>query len=179
MSEYGETWSAWDAQCDPRSQRVNDALQPVQVRSGVEAVNGVTPLMIVDAMERAAAGVDDDEFEAGFAEGKAAGRAAGVRAMLEFVFKDGYHPGVSMRRLYGLAQKLAPEQVAQMSGADLGSMFGETRAAWDYRVLAMFEGTGVKGRDGKREGSKQRMSEAQRGNVNRVNGAKKRRALGE
>lgn len=180
MSSYGEGWSAWDMQTDARAQRVNDALKPVQVRSGMGAVNGVTPLMEVDAMEQAALGVDDgedDDFERGRAEGYAEGRRAGARAFLEFCFKDGYHPGVSMRRLYGMAQKLSPDLIAQMSGADCGSMFGETRAAWDYRLLAMFDGTGVKGRDGKREGAKEKYRQAQMGNSNRKNGAKRSRQL--
>lgn len=176
MSSYGEGWSAWDAQSDACAQQVNDALKPVQARSGMGAVCGITPLMEIDAMERDAAG--DNDYEAGHAEGYAEGRAAGVRAMLDFVYLDGYHPGVAMRRLYGLAQKLSPQLIAEMSGADLGGMFGETRAAWNHRVLAMFRGTGVKGRDEKREGAKDKMSEAQQGNKNRSNGAKRCRALG-
>ncbi|MGB0991715.1 MAG: hypothetical protein ACPG32_04510 [Akkermansiaceae bacterium] len=166
-------FSPWEAQSDPRAQRVNDALRPVVARTGIDAVNGITPLMEVVAAEGSAC--DDEDFEAGRWEG----RIEGLREALFLIFEDGYHPGLSMRRLYALAARIAPETIACMSAADLGSMFGETRAAFDNRMNKMFEGTGVRGRDQKRMGSVEKMRESAGGNDNRANGEKKKRILGE
>lgn len=177
MSSYGKKWSAWDEQSEAGGKRVNAALHGVQVRSGVGAVDTMTPLDVVCALEEGVELVEESDYDEGYAAGVLAGRSEGMVSALNFIFKDGYHPGVVMRRAYGLAQKLRPALIACMSMADLGSMFGETRAAWQARMKMLFKGVNIRSRSEKRVGAKSRMAEAQRGNKNRVNGAKRDRQV--
>lgn len=171
------SWSAWDAQSDPRLERVNDALRPVVARTGIDAVHGVTPLMEVAMLEEAEALTEDDAYEEGLVEGHRLGAVDGMRETLRIIFKDGYHPGLAARRLYCLAQRMAPELIAEMSLADLGSMFGETRQAFEARMDKVFGDSGVRGRDQKRKGAAERMAAAQMGNTNRKQGELKKRIL--
>ena len=172
-----QTWSAWDAQTDAQA-RVNESLSPVVRRSGVDAVQEMTPLDFVMAMDDVDTSNDDD-YNAGRECGLEEGRLDGVRIALRMIFKDGYHPGLSMRRLYALALKLESGLVSDMSAADLGCMFGEGRAAFDKRMLLMFRPMGLRSRDQKRESVVRKLRVAQRGNGNRRNGKLKAKVLND
>ncbi len=64
-------------------------------------------------------------------------RAETALRMLMFIFRDGPHPGWTMRNLYILAHRLKPELLQGMPVESSGAMFGETREAFQARVRIM------------------------------------------
>jgi len=59
--------------------------------------------------------------------------------VLDFCFAEGPHPGKVMRRLYALVKKYRPELIWDMGYRDLGSLFGETGAAMEFRIGAILD----------------------------------------
>lgn len=141
--------------------RINEALRVAYQREGRQVI---VPMTIPEIFEQAP-GDGEEELRIK--------TEAAVR-MLLFVFQDGPHPGCTMRLLYLLAQRLKPELVLNMSGAELADMFGETRAAWSARMIRLFNGylkargaRAVKGRTQKSDSAVALYSSAARGNTNR------------
>lgn len=109
-------------------------------------------------------------------------RTEAFRALMDFLFADGPHPGVVVRRVYALAKAICPARLAYMSLADLGLMLGETRAAQSWRVKKIFsyklQAAGAKATHAafqKRAGAVAKYAAAQKGNTNRK-GRRKRAA---
>jgi hypothetical protein len=144
--------------------RMNTALAVAYQREGREAITTETPMTMAQLLEE---GPGDHEEELKI-------RSEAVNQMLHFLFGDGPHPGCTTRRLYLLAQRLQPELILHMSGAELADMFGETRAAWSARNKRIFTGylkargaKGARGRLQKSETAAAKYAEAARGNTNR------------
>lgn len=94
--------------------------------------------------------------------------------LLHFIFQDGEHPGCTTRLLYLLAQRMQPELILHMSGAELADMLGETRAAWSARNKRIFTGylkargsKAAKGALQKSDSASAKYALAARGNTNR------------
>ena len=142
---------------------MNAVLAVAYQREGREAITTATPMTFADIFEQAPA--DGEE------EGRIRGEAA-IR-LLHFIFQDGPHPGNTTRLLYLLAQRLAPELVLSMSGAELADMLGETRAAWsarNKRIEGYLKARGAKaakGRMQKSDTAVAKYASAARGNTNR------------
>jgi hypothetical protein len=180
--------------------RINTALAVAYQREGREAVEMNTPMTLAQIMEPAPAGfVDerDDLFEQcrdamrtkfGAAGETMVSRLLHVHAAVEaesirretllrllfFQFQDGPHPGCTTRLVYLLAQRLAPELLLNMCGAELADMLGETRAAWSARNKRIFTGylkargaKAAKGRMQKSDTAAAKYASAARGNTNR------------
>jgi hypothetical protein len=146
-------------------ERIEGTLARVYRRNGYEGVSMRTPLGEVIAREEGRAPEDDPDADPIYDA-----RSEGFRAAMRYVFADGPHPGLSMRRLYALARAIDPGLIAQMNGTDLAEMFGETRAAQSARVKMMF--TGYSGKKPKlpfqkTASARERMAAAQMGNQNR------------
>lgn len=98
---------------------------------------------------------------------------------LNFIFADGPHPGVVMRRVYAAAWAFRKDLVGDMSQRDLAKMFAETPAAMNWRINRMFtdylKSAGVRGRIAgqKTLGAVESYRTAQQGNQNRKGGKKK------
>lgn len=145
--------------------RMNTALAVAYQREGREAVEMNTPMTFAELFEERAAGDSDEVPQI---------RRETVIRMLHFVFQDGPHPGCVTRLVYLLAQRLAPELVLSMSGAELADMIGETRAAWSARNKRIFTGylkargaKAAKGRMQKSDTASAKYASAARGNTNR------------
>lgn len=180
--------------------RMNTTLAVAYQREGREAITTATPVTMAELMEPAPQGAAeerDDLLEAArdamrekFGPGgeaqidrllhvHAAVEAAAIRRetllrLLFFQFQDGPHPGCTTRLVYLMAQRLAPELVLSMSGAELADMLGETRAAWSARNKRIFTGylkargaKAAKGRMQKSDTHAERCASAARGNTNR------------
>jgi hypothetical protein len=116
--------------------RINNVLAVAYQRGGRESITRATPATMAELFEIAEladrAAEDDEAGEKTLSEGA-------IR-MLQFAFAEGGHPGCVLRRVYMLAQRLSPALVANMNGAELGDIFGETRAAWSARIQRVFTG---------------------------------------
>lgn len=110
-------------------------------------------------------------------------RMRSLTGLLRFAFYDGPAAGVVVRRVFALA-KWRPTSSAllfDMTLAHLGAMFGETRAAWSWRVkrlvnrfLTLANSThGVKAGYQRTDEACAHCASAQRGNQNRIGGAAK------
>lgn len=144
--------------------RINDVLRVAYQREGRAVITSETPLTIAEVFEQAP-GDGEEELRI---------KGETVMRFLMFIFQDGPHPGCTMRLLYLLTQRLKPELLLNMSGAELADMFGETRAAWSARQIRMFNGylrargaRAVKGRNQKSDTASASYALAARGNTNR------------
>ncbi len=143
---------------------MNAALATAYQKSGREAVTTATPMSFAQLFE--AAPGDGEEIRQVQCET--------LIRMLHFIFQDGPHPGCTTRLTYLLAQRLAPELVLNMSGAELADLLGETRAAWSARNKRIFTGylkargaKAAKGRMQKSDTACAKYASASRGNTNR------------
>lgn len=143
---------------------MNAVLATAFQREGRVAVEASTPRTMAELFEQAP-GDGDEEMRIKM--------ETAVR-LLHFCFQDGAHPGCTMRLFYLLTQRLAPELVRRMSGAELAELFGETRAAWSARNKRLFTGylkargaRAAKGHFQKSDTHAARCAAAQRGNTNR------------
>lgn len=144
--------------------RINEVLRVAYQREGRAAITSETPMTIAQVFEQAP---DDGEQELKI-------KAEAVIRLLLFIYQDGPHPGCTMRLLYLLAQRLKPELLLNMSGAELADIFGETRAAWSARNKRLFTGylqargaKGARGHTQKSETAVRKYASAARGNTNR------------
>jgi hypothetical protein len=145
------------------ARRIRASLAQVAAKHGY-AAEGVTTRTPLDALleaEEAAAGPEGE-------------RADVLKKMMHYFYADGKHPGAVLRRVFGLAKAIAPELLGDMTLAELGLMFGETRAAQQWRIKKIFsdyqKGAGAKGfkaRFQKSEAASAAAARAQRGNQNR------------
>lgn len=145
-------------------ERMNTALAVAYQREGRTVVEANTPLTFAELLELAPG---DGEQERRL-------QMETLLRLLFFIFQDGPHPGCTTRILYLLAQRLAPELVLCMSGAELADMLGETRAAWSARNKRIFTGylkargaKAAKGRLQKSDTAVAKYASAARGNTNR------------
>lgn len=145
-------------------QRINTALAVAFQKEGREAITTATPMTLSEMFEQAPG--DNDEVSQI--------RSETVNRMLHFIFQDGAHPGCTLRLLYLLAQRLAPDLILNMSGAELADMLGETRAAWSARNKRIFTGylkargsKAPRGSNQKSDTHAERCASAARGNTNR------------
>jgi len=144
--------------------RMNTALAVAYQREGREAITTATPMTFAELFELAPG---DGEEERRL-------QMETVARLLFFIFQDGAHPGCTTRLLYLLAQRLKPELILSMNGAELADMLGETRAAWSARNKRIFTGylkargvRAAKGRNEKSDTHAERCASAARGNTNR------------
>jgi hypothetical protein len=144
--------------------RINTTLAVAYQREGREAITVASPRSCAELLE----GAPGDSEEIGKV------RSEAIKRMLYFIFQDGPHPGCTLRLLYLLVQRLDPELLLNMSGAELADMLGETRAAWSARNKRIFSGylkaRGAKAARGvfqKSEAACGKYALAARGNVNR------------
>lgn len=143
---------------------MNATLAVAYQREGREAITTATPMTFAEMCEQAPGdGPEVPQI-----------RREAVTRMLHFIFQDGPHPGCTTRLLYLLAQRLAPELVLAMNGAELADMLGETRAAWSARNKRIFTGylkargaKAAKGRLQKSDAAGLKYASAARGNTNR------------
>lgn len=145
-------------------ERINVALATAYQREGREAITTATPMSLAQLFEQAP---DDGE------DAMRLKQETAVR-LLHFIFQDGAHPGCTTRLLYLLAQRLQPELILHMSGAELADMLGETRAAWSARNKRIFTGylkargsKAAKGALQKSDTASAKYALAARGNTNR------------
>lgn len=181
-------------------ERMNTALAVAYQREGREAITTATPITLAEVMERAPVGAEEEREElreqatdairekfGAAGEGMiarllhvhAAVEAEAIRRetllrLLHFQFQDGPHPGCTTRLVYLMAQRVAPELVLCMSGAELADMLGETRAAWSARNKRIYTGylkargaKAAKGRHQKSDTADAKYASAARGNTNR------------
>lgn len=152
------------ARINGHEERMNAALAVAYQRDGREAITTATPMTFAQLFEQAP-GDGEEELKM---------KAETVTRLLHFIFQDGQHPGCTTRLLYLLAQRLAPELVLNMTGAELADMLGETRAAWSARNKRIFTGylkargsKAAKGRLQKSDTASAKYALAARGNTNR------------
>lgn len=98
---------------------------------------------------------------------------------LNFIFADGPHPGVVMRRVYAAAWAFRKDLIGDMSQRDLAKMFGETPGAISWRINRIFtdylKAAGARGRVAGQKplSAVENYRAAQIGNKNRSGGKKK------
>lgn len=145
-------------------ERINTALAVAYQREGREAITTATPMTFAQLLELAPGDGEQERLL----------QMETLVRLLFFVFQDGPHPGCTLRLLYLVTQRLKPELVLAMSGAELADMLGETRAAWSARNKRIFTGylkargaKAAKGRMQKSDTHAQRCASAARGNTNR------------
>ena len=162
-------------------QRVNETLGVVFRKNGFEAVDYSNPAQDLMDKERRA-GVDVDELrDESVSEEEAATREETFNSLLDFVFRDGPHPGVVMRRLYATAWAFRKDLIGDMSQRDLAKMFEETPGAMSWRVNRMFtdyfKSAGIRGRlaGQKPLEAVAKYAEAAKGNQNRKGGKKSKK----
>jgi hypothetical protein len=150
--------------CNGHESRINTALAVAFQREGRSAITTATPMSLAQLFEQAP----------GDGEEQLAVKSETVVRLLHFIFQDGPHPGCTTRLLYLLAQRLRPELILNMNGAELADMLGETRAAWSARNKRIFTGylkargaKGSRGRLQKSETAAAKYALAARGNTNR------------
>ena len=102
--------------------------------------------------------------------------------LAEFLFAEGPHPGVVMRRLYAWVKKFRPQAIWDAGFRELGRLLGESHGAMEWRIgkiideYAAAKGLrGVKAPWQRTEEACTAYSEAQRGNDNRTGGKKSAR----
>lgn len=145
-------------------QRINTALAVAYQREGRAAVEMNTPMTLAEVFEQAP-GDGDEALRI---------KMETAKRLLFFFFQDGAHPGCTTRVLYLTAQRLAPDLILNMSGAELADMLGETRAAWSARNKRIFTGylkargsKAARGGNQKSDTHAERCASAARGNTNR------------
>lgn len=144
--------------------RINSTLAVAFQREGRFAITTTTPMSLAELFEQAPGDGEEEQRI----------KSETVVRMLHFIFQDGPHPGCTIRLLYLLAQRLKPELILNMSGAELADMLGETRAAWSARNKRIFTGylqargaKGARGRHQKSSTAAAKYALAARGNTNR------------
>lgn len=159
-------------------QRINDALGVVFRKNGFEAVDYSDPEKVMIARERAQ-GLDvEDLVDPGATAEESAIREEVFNLLFDFIFRDGPHPGVVMRRLYATAWAFRRDLIGEMSQRDLAKMFEETPAAMNWRINRMFtdylKAAGMRGRIAgqKSLGAIEKYSRSAQGNQNRKGGRK-------
>ena len=99
--------------------------------------------------------------------------------LLDFLFAEGPHPGVVMRRLYAWVKKYRPSAIWDAGYRQLGELLGESHGAMEWRISTLLDdyakSKGMKGvkmpwQRGADVSAK--LSAAQRGNCNRLGGKK-------
>ena len=148
--------------------RIERVLGVVYRREGFEVADNRTPLDELLERENRLDG-DEDAMEAARRRNQDFGR------MLNYFFADGPHPGVVLRRVYAVAYALRRPLIANMTMADLGHLFGETKAAQSWRIGKIFSGylkkagaKGIKAPGQKTEAARGNYARAARGNDNRL-----------
>lgn len=131
---------------------------------------------------------DEIEERQRFVEGMDGEEAARVAMeshawLLSFLFAEGPHPALVMRRLYCWLKKYHPEKIWDMGYRHLGLLLGESHAAMAWRVEVMLTKyaqaiglRGVKAPWQKPEEANGKYEEAQRANCNRLGGKKSAKA---
>lgn len=101
-------------------------------------------------------------------------RREALARMLDFFFQSGAHPAAVMKNVYALTKILRPELILDMRCEDLAKLFGNTKAAWSWRLKQIFSATlkkaGAKGTSAgfqKSPAASDAYARAQRGNHNR------------
>jgi hypothetical protein len=145
-------------------ERMNTVLAVAMQRSGREAITLSTPMTFAELLELAPG---DGEEERKL-------QMETFARLLFFIFQDGPHPGCALRLLYLVTQRLKPELIMAMCGAELADMLGETRAAWSARNKRIFTGylknrgfKAAKGRMQKSDTAARKSAAAALGNTNR------------
>lgn len=145
------------------AQRIEQTLAQVFQKKGYqqEAVTTRTPLSDLLAQEDTA-DVQSERLET-------------LRALNRFYVADGPHPGSVLRRVFAVLKAVSPELIVNMTLAEMGQMFGETKAAQSWRVKKIFTNyqreRGIKGFKAafqKSEKARSAYSRAQQGNTNRA-----------
>lgn len=102
-------------------------------------------------------------------------RMEAFHKLLEYFFQKGPHPAQAMQLLYAVAKALRPDLILHMTVRDLGRIFGDTPAAWSWRIeqcISKFIGRagmrGVRLPCQKSEAARESYRAAQRGNKNRA-----------
>jgi len=158
--------------------RINTVLGKVHRREGgdFDLPDNRTPLTDLLAKELIGEGGHEESA------GEWAIRDEAFSRLLGYIFADGPHPGVTMRRLYALAYAKDKSLIRNMSMTDLAQMFGETKAAQSWRINRMYtdylKSTGMRGckiPGQKSESARETYSDLQQGNKNRTKGSGKRR----
>jgi hypothetical protein len=103
--------------------------------------------------------------------------------LLDFLFAEGPHPGVVMRRLYAWVKKYRPSAIWDAGYRQLGDLLGESHAAMEWRIGQIIDNyatskgmKGVKMPWQRGAAVSETLSKAQRGNVNRLGGQKCRKS---
>jgi hypothetical protein len=150
--------------------RIDSTLRVVFRREGFEVTDSRTPLSELYEREVAAMNEREEDLE----EVRIQARNEAYGKIIQYIFCEGPHPGVVLRRLYAITQALKPGLIAHMTQTDLAKMFAETKAAQSWRMGQIFSGylkaSGQKGyrAPGQRgETARANCAEAQRGNTNR------------
>lgn len=133
-----------------------------------------------------------EELEAHEAEAAAEGReilAAKLEAhfwLLDFLFAEGPHPAVVMRRLYAWVKKFRPSAIWDAGYRQLGKLLGESHGTMEWRIGALIDDyAAAKGMKAVKmpwqrgQDVSATLSAAQRGNTNRLGGKKRRLAKKE
>jgi hypothetical protein len=143
-------------------QRINSAIARAAARRGYqqEAITTRTPL--------------DDLLAKEEGEDAQAQRREALSLVLLYFFADGPHPGCVLRRVYAVTKAVKPKLCLDMTLEELALMFGETKAAQQWRIDKIFNDyqrlRGVKGFKAafqKSDEARAAYSRAQRGNHNR------------
>jgi len=99
--------------------------------------------------------------------------------LLDFLFADGPHPGVVMRRLYIWVKKYRPDLIWDAGYRQIGDLFGESGAVVEWRLSQIVDGysraRGIRNVQmpwQRTADACQSYSEVQEGNANRVGGKK-------
>lgn len=155
--------------------RIEHVLGAVYRDGRWDGVEHATPLSDLLATERAD-GIQTEEEKI---------RDEAFARLVDFLFADGPHPGCVVRRIFALAKAIRPQVLCTMSLEEIHLMLGETRAAGSWRIKKIFSGylaaaggRAVKARFQKLDTARAAMSRAQRGNHNRADGARRKKAAG-
>lgn len=99
--------------------------------------------------------------------------------LLDFLFAEGPHPGVVMRRLYAWVKKYRPSAIWDAGYRQLGELLGESHGAMEWRISTLLDDYAkAKGMKGVKMPWQRgadvtaKLSAAQRGNCNRLGGKK-------
>lgn len=157
------------SQGDAHDKRIQETLAQAAQKRGyqLESFTSDTPL---DDLIRAEEGEQEEHDEK-------------LAKVLLYFYADGPHPGAVLRRVFAVTKAIRPDLLLNMSDAEIGMMFGETRAAQSWRRKKIFSNyqrdRGVKGYlspSQKSESSRGVFSAAQRGNTNRRGKSGKKKA---
>lgn len=144
-------------------ENVRAMLAEVYDRSGRNS-NGVENHTPLDDLLRAEEGELPEHYDAGVVM---------LNRFLGWVFERGPDPAAALQRLFVVARALAPALILNMSGDEVGVIFGQGRAAESARIVLLnkkLKSAGFKHttfRPQKSVTARAKMSKAQRGNRNR------------